>query len=223
MPAAAVAIPIIMQLLQAIKQGSQANKLEGKAGSRPKMPIPQGMYDALDIKKNLALQNGLPREDLIMDKLNESSANAMSNIKESATSPWQITAGAQKLGEVNAEKTKDIAIAGAEYSAGAKNDWASALEGLGKLQQDQFMYNDYAPYMDKMNTIRGLREAGNQNLYSGAMNAAGVDAYNSMNDTGDKRTIWDIINSIGAGKAKGRLDTFTNNSALSSAYSAPLD
>jgi hypothetical protein len=193
MPAAAAAlIPVAMQIFQAIRQGSQANKLEGQYGQRPNMPIPQGMYDALDIKKNLALQNGLPRQDLIMDKLNESSANAMSNIKESATSPWQITSGAQKLGEISAEKTKDLGIAGAEYSAGAKNDWASALEGLAKIQQDQFMYNDYAPYMNAMNTIRGLREAGNQNLYSGTSNMAGILA-NSTNENGDSNSIWDSI------------------------------
>lgn len=210
MPAAAL-IPIAMQIFQAIRQGSQANKLEGEYGNRPKMPIPQGMYDALDIKKNLALQSGLPRQDLIEQKLDESGANAMANIKESATSPWQITAGAQKLGEINAEKTKDLGIAGAEYSAGAKNDWASALEGLAKIQQDQFMYNDYAPWMNAMNTIRGLREAGNQNLYSGASNLSGVMA-------NDPDMFKGMFANIGLNKATGRLDTLASQIESSAKY-----
>lgn len=203
--AIAAAIPIALQIFQAIKQGSQANKMAGDY-NRPNMEVPQGMYDALDIKKNLALQTGLPRQDLIEQKLDESSANALAGIKEGATSPWDVIKGAQRVGEVKSEKIKDLGIAGGEYKVNAANDLAKAFEGLAKIQQDQFMFNEYSPYMNAMNTVRGLREASTKNLFSGASNAAGVWANSTKEGNGE--SIWDSI--FGVNKAKSNLGALEN-------------
>ena len=174
MPVAAL-IPIALQIFQAIKQGQQANKLD--TGEKPNMEIPQGMLDAVDVQKNLALQTGLPGQDMITQQLDQSGANAMQDVKQSATSPWQITNAAQKIAGTKSDKMLDLGVAGANYGAGRADSLTQALEGLSKLQENQFLYNDYAPYMERMKTIRGLREAGNQNLYSGAANFAGVASY----------------------------------------------
>ena len=219
MAVGAVAIPIALQMIQSFSQNKKADELAGNY-KRPYNEIPQGMYDALDIKKNLALQSGLPRQDLIEEKLDESSANTMADIKSAATTPWDVIKGSQRVGEVKSEKVKDLGIAGGEFKTNAANDLARAFEGLAKLQQDQFMYNEYQPYLDRMNTVRGLREASTKNLYSGAQNWAGVSAYNSMNDNGeDKKTIWDLI--YGTGKAKARLEGGANATQSQTQYITP--
>ncbi len=173
--AVAALIPAAISLITSLSQNAKANKLAGQ-GDRPNYEIPQGMLDALDISKNMALQTGLPRQDLIEEKLDESGANTLAGIKEAATSPWDIIKGSQRIGEVQSEKIKDLGIAGAEFGRQSKQDYSSLLQGLSQLQEKQFMYNEFQPYVNKMNTIRNLREAGNQNLYSGASNAAGVFA-----------------------------------------------
>jgi hypothetical protein len=215
--AVAALIPIALQMYQAIKQGSQANKLS-EGYQRPNMEIPQGMYDALDIKKNLALQDGLPRQDLIEEKLDESSANTMVGIKEAATTPWDVIKGSQRVGEVKSEKVKDLGIAGGEFKVNAANDLAKAFEGLSKLQQDQFMFNEYSPYVNAMNTVRGLREASNKNLYSGASNAAGVLGYSDKGENNDS-----LLESIfGVGKAKASLDGMANATQSQMQYTPPM-
>jgi len=76
------------------------------------------------------------------------------------------------------EKQKNIGVAGAEYQADATRQLADVFQGLSKLQQEQFMYNDYMPYVNAMNTTRALREASTKNLYSGSSNLAGMISYN---------------------------------------------
>ena len=177
MPAAALAtlIPAAIQLGTSIYQGSQAKKMEGQY-SRPNYEVPQGMLDAVDIYKNLALQTGLPRQDLIEEKLDESGANALAGLKEAATNPWDVIKGSQRIAETQAEKSKDLGIAGAQFATQAKQDYSGILQGLSQLQEKQFMYNEFQPYTNAMDAIRRLRESGTQNLYSGASNVAGVMA-----------------------------------------------
>lgn len=215
MAAGAVAVPIAMQIIKAITQDKQANELSGSY-KRPFSEVPQGMYDALDIKKNLALQTGLPRQDLIEQKLDESSANALAGIKEGATSPWDVIKGAQRVGEVKSEKIKDLGIAGGEYKVNAQTELATALERLAKIQQDQFMFNEYSPYMNAMNTVRGLREASTRNLFSGSSNLAGVLANSTNENSG---SIWDSI--FGTGKAKARIGAMENVFDSQLKYTAP--
>jgi len=214
MPVAALAalIPAAIQGITAISQASRARKMESEY-DRPNMQIPQGMLDAVDMQKNLALQTGLPRQDLIEGKIDQSVADALGGVKESATSPWQITSAAQTLAGKKSDKLVDLGIAGANYNSQQVGNLTGLLEGLSKYQENQFMYNDFAPYMNAMNTIRGLREAGNQNLFSGAGNAAGVYAENP-----------DMFNGIfgdGAGKSKARLEGMFGNIESSMAYNAP--
>lgn len=179
MPAAALAtlIPAAIQLGTSLSQGARARRMEDQY-SRPNYEVPQGMLDAVDIYKNLALQTGLPRQDLIEDKLSESGANALAGLKEAATNPWDVIKGSQRIAETQAEKTKDLGIAGAQFATQAKQDYSGILQGLSQLQERQFMYNEFQPYTNAMDAIRRLRESGNWNMYSGASNVAGVVANN---------------------------------------------
>jgi len=216
MAGVAAFIPVAMQIFQAIKQGSQANELD-REYDRTNMTIPRGILDSLDINKNLALQTGLPRQDIIEDKLNENSANTIQGIKTAATSPWEAISGTQRVNEVASEKLKDVNIAGAEYSANAKSQLADVFEGLAKIEERRFMYNDFTPYVNAMDTVRGLREAGNQNLYSGTSNLAGILAENPnmFNDIfGFKK------NKEGKAGAAS-LESFLSSIESSSSYVAP--
>lgn len=217
MPAASL-IPIALQIFQAIKQGSDAKKMENEY-PRPNYNIPQGMLDAVDVQKNLALQTGLPGKDLITQQIDQSGANAIQTTKESATSPWQIQNAAQKIAGARSDKMMSLGVSGANFSAGRADSLTEALMGLSKLQETQFAYNDYAPYMNAMNTARGLREAGNQNLYSGLSNLAGILSYGEGNDSNDP---------FGFKKRKAGKEGLSNIEASipalesSSKYNAPL-
>ena len=215
MPAAALAtlIPAAIQLFTSLSQNAKANKL-GSQYDRPNFQIPQGMLDALDMQKNLALQTGLPRQDLIEQKLDESSANALEGIKSAATSPWDIIKGSQRIGEAGAEKIKDLGISGAEFNRQSVMDYSGLLQGLSQLQEKQFMYNEFQPYMNAMNTIRGLREASTQNLYSGVSNATGVMSYNPD-------MFKDIFSGSGVGESKENLDLLSKFTESQMKYTAP--
>lgn len=170
-------VPAAIKLGTSLSQGIRANKMEDQY-SRPDYEIPQGMLDAVDIYKNLALQGGLPRQDLIEDKISESGANALAGLKEAATSPWDVIRGSQRIGETQAEKIKDLGIAGGQFATQAKQDYSGILQGLSQLQERQFMYNEMQPYVNSMDAIRRLREGGLWNMYSGTSDASGVMANN---------------------------------------------
>lgn len=170
-------VPAAIKLGTSLSQGIRANKMEDQY-SRPVYEIPQGMLDAVDIYKNLALQGGLPRQDLIEDKISESGANALAGLKEASTSPWDVIRGSQRIGETQAEKIKDLGIAGGQFATQAKQDYSGILQGLSQLQERQFMYNEMQPYVNSMDAIRRLREVGLWNMYSGTSDASGVMAKN---------------------------------------------
>lgn len=171
---AAALIPAAIQLFTSLSQKGKADKFADT--KRPDYQIPQAMLEAIGINKDLAMQSELPGQRLIEEKLDERGANTLAAVKSGATSPWEVISGAQRIGEVQSEKIKDLGIASAEYGVGAKSELVKALEGLSRLQENQFMYNEYSPYMNAMESSRQLREASTQNLYSGASNAAGVIA-----------------------------------------------
>lgn len=212
MPIAALAalVPAAIQMFQSIKQGNQANKFASQYG-RPNMQIPSGMLDALEIKKDLAYQNRLPGEEIIRESIREGGANTMADIKEAATSPWQVIAGAQGVGENISEKNKQLGIAGAEYGVQAKDELSKALERLAEWEQEKYIMEDYYPYMNAMKTVSSLRDASTKNLYSGASNIAGVLANNPD-------MFSQIFGNNGAGKAMNRLESNANITQQSLKY-----
>lgn len=172
----AAMIPAVTQIIKSISQNSMANKYANS--KRPISHIPQGMLDAVDIQKNLALQSELPGQRVIEEKLDESGANALNTIKAGATSPWEAITGGQRINENITEKVKDLGIAGAEMQIRNKSVLSQMLEGLGKMQQENFMMNDFAPYLADMDAAKNLRTAGTKNMFSGLSNLSGMIAEN---------------------------------------------
>lgn len=209
--ALAAMIPTIAQGLIGLFQNSKANQYANS--KRPNSQIPQGMLDAVDIQKNLALQSELPGQRVIEEKLDESGANALNTIKAGATSPWDVITGGQRINESVTEKVKDLGIAGAEMQVINKSALSGMLEGLGKMQQENFMMNDFAPYLADMDAAKNLRTAGTGNMFSGISNLSGMIAENP-----------DMFKGLfggGAGKATAALDDTMATLDNSIRYTAP--
>jgi hypothetical protein len=199
----ALLAPIAAQLITSAIQKGNANKLENEY-DRPAFPLPQAYLDAVDLNKNMALQTGLPRQDLIDQKLDQSSANALEGVKSGATSSWDVTGAANKLAGLKSEKINDISIAGANFNRGARSDYTSLLEGLSQLQERKFMMDEYKPYLAAMDAIKNSREASTQNMYSGVSNLASVieNAIGKNQDSGE-----DIFSGLkGNKRASGYLE-----------------
>lgn len=175
MPAAIAAsiLPAVFKGITGLIQSSQANQL-GNEYSRPNFEVPQGLLDSVDIVKNNALQSGYPRRDIAESRIDEVIANALGATREAATSPWEVSSMANRMLENKTEKIKDLDVTGERMRQDNAVRLATLLQDLGVAQEKRFMYNEYQPYMNAMNTMQELRGAGTQNLFSGISDVSGV-------------------------------------------------
>jgi hypothetical protein len=213
MPLALLA-PIAAQLITSAMQKGRAENMANEY-DRPAFQLPQAYLDAVDLNKNMALQTGLPRQDLIDQKLDQSSANALEGIKSGATSSWDITGGANRLAGIKANKIGDLGIAGANYNQESRADYTTLLQGLGQLQEKQFMMNEMQPYLNAMDAVKNSREASTQNMYAGVSNLASI--LSNKDESGN-----DIFSGLrDRKKANSWLEGFNSSMESNAAYNAP--
>lgn len=207
---AAVAIPSIIQMIQGAIQGGRGRRMSEEY-PRKDMPLPEGMLNAVEITKNLAMQNELPGQRTIEEKISESLAGSMQNIREGATSQGDIISGAQKLGEIGTEKIKDLGIAGAEFRNRNQYALANMMEHLSRLQEKKWMYDEYMPYLAAQDASRRYGEASSANLSQGLSNLSGIAANAIGMGLGGNKV----------GQARTNLDTLMKSIESQMKYTAP--
>jgi hypothetical protein len=173
MPAAAL-LALLPSLIQMVSGASQSAKASRYANTqRPYMPVPQGLLDAVDINKNMALQTGYPRADLLESKIDESIAGNIGSARDAVKSPWELSSLSNRMYENKTENLKDLSVKGEQLGQVNKQNYASILMDLAASQEKGYMMNEYDPYLQAMNASRSLRGAGLQNIYSGVSSAVG--------------------------------------------------
>jgi len=155
----------VSQLLAAKKYGKE---------KRPEFEIPPALLEAVERMKDVASQRELPGAGRIYERLEKTQADALATLKESASSPGELLSGLQKVTDVTAEKKKDVGVAGEQAYNQNQFQLAKVLEGLSEMQEKQFMYNKYMPYLQAMDAAKRLSSSGLSNVYSGMGNITGV-------------------------------------------------
>jgi len=178
-----------MQLIQGVKQGNQADAL--KAGNkRPVMGIPKGIKQAENIYQNNAYGTRLPGQGYLENQLQQSTANGMRAISETAQDPASKLAAISSLyGNQMAAQDK-IGFEAANNYYGNQQNLAQFLGGTkANAEREVFDYNAIKPYEETAAAASALEGASLQNKYkgtSGLLGSIGGVAGLGINNAVDK-------------------------------------
>jgi hypothetical protein len=185
------AIPAIISAIEGISQlvsSSSRSKTQ-----RPDMQIPKSVQDAANIYQGLDTLNEIPGFENILQMLGANNAAQFENIKKLSASP-SAALGSLAQSQTGMDSTiSNLGVKNAEYATQNKDKLAQFLSGVkGPYEQQQFMMNEYNPYMYNMQTAAGEQNAGMTNIANSATNlAGGISASNN----------WDkIIQMLNGGK-----------------------
>lgn len=165
--------PSLFQTGTGIAQLIGAKKIADRF-KQPQFQIPSAYIAAGDIAKDLASQRELPGTRRFTEGLEKTQADTLAALKERASTPEELLSGLRTVTDVTSEKKKDWGVAGEEYYRKNQEFLSKYLEGLSNLQERQWMFNKYMPYLEAMETAKGLSGSGLSNLYSGFSNITGV-------------------------------------------------
>lgn len=160
------------KIFSGISQNKKANEIE-KNNPRPDYVIPDQFKQNYALAKQMA-QVGLPQQQYQnqMNNINQNQAGALQNLSRSANQGANLAAivrgGDAATNNLNAQDA--AARQGNQRYAIQQNSVLGGQE-LAKQQSDKF-----DKYTENYNRAAALRGAGNQNIYGGAGDLAGLGA-----------------------------------------------
>lgn len=169
------AAPAIGKMIVGANQRKQANQYAKT--DRPTLDIPDYMLDAMEFLETRPSLDGLPGEEKYLANIEESTATGFENVKSISSSQNDLLAAAMNMSANEMAQKRKLGEVGAEYAykdrIRQENQKLDMNELLSNLELKAWEWNEQMPYLDAMNAASQLREAGNQNIYSGASDLAG--------------------------------------------------
>lgn len=161
----ATALMLSKLLFSGIQYASGA--MDAKNQTRPQMPMPQGMIDALNIFQRRAGETRLPGQDAFEDEIDLDVANNMAKAMTVAGGP----SGAQYVTTISGqglEGKRKIAADAAAYQDANEVRLANHKKDMAALENQIFNVNQLAPYLDAMKAASAKMGAGITNAFSTA-------------------------------------------------------
>jgi hypothetical protein len=130
----------------------------------------------LALAQNQYASGTMPGEQNMYQRADRSAADAIQSARE----------GGNALGYVSAvqanqsEAYRNIATASAQYNDAAQQRYSSMLGNIAQFKDFQFQMNQFSPYLDKYRESRDMIGAGEQNMFGGINNLAGLGAQYAM-------------------------------------------
>jgi hypothetical protein len=165
--AAALAIAQALYGAYQTYQGWQASKQE-----QSKYEIPDSAKRQLSIAELLAADKKLPGQDLLEQKIGETTANAIKTAKEIGA-PAQVLDVLGKLVTKENTAKQEIGVAAANNEVSMKRNLANTLGMMSGLEDKKWMLNEYQPYQEAMGAASALQESGTQNMFGAASTYVG--------------------------------------------------
>ncbi len=208
------ALPELYKMFQGIRQINQGKN--GLAGlQRPEYETPEAFQRSMALSTNSFANGQMPGENLMVDRANQTTANAFAQSKE-AGNPFALIASltAQNQGQLNT-----IGMESANYKNQLQQQFQQSLAQNAQYQDQAWQMNKFAPYQEKAQEFRDIYGAGQQNLHGSMQSLAslgtrmmmpmmgsGTQAMSGTNTAG-LNNAWSAYNSQNSNNSTGNMST----------------
>jgi hypothetical protein len=162
-------LPELYKTFQGIRQINQGK--QGLAGlDRPEYSTPEAFKREMALSANAYANGTMPGETTMVDRANQSTANAFAQSTE-AGNPFAMLAA---LSGQNQAAMQNIGVSSAQYQNQLQQQYQQMLGNYANYQDQEWQMNKFAPYKEKQQEYRDIYGAGQQNLYNGLSSLAGM-------------------------------------------------
>lgn len=190
----ASAIPAITQGVTGIVQGNKAkNMLSGL--QRPTFEIPEAAKQSLAQAQANAGTMQMAGQDIANQNLNQTTANAIYNVNQNATSAPEALAAAANIFGSQMGAQNQLAFKAANDYQMRQRELVGALDKYAGWQNTKFNYDVIQPFQEKAAAARALAGAGMTNKFQSLKELSGIGAtalqnpdFKSMFGTGNENT-----------------------------------
>jgi hypothetical protein len=170
----AAGVSVGLNLGMAAYQSHKAKKLANTP--RPEYQIPQGQVEALNNAKYMASQTELPGQNIMQQKIDQSSAGALANLKDVSQSGSALGSNIASIYRGNVGAQNQLNLAGAQnYNANQQN-LRGELNNMATAQDKQWTINKFGPYKNNMAAASAMREGAFRNATAGVTDIASAGA-----------------------------------------------
>jgi len=131
------------------------------------MDIPEAMVSATDLYRQESQRSQLAGYDLYKQQLEGSTAQGISASREAATSAADLLGATTSLYGQQSQALTQLEIEGARQQAQNKQLYGQQLNTLGSWQQQQYIMNEYTPWVSRMNELQGIQQSAYDMLVGG--------------------------------------------------------
>ena len=162
-------LPELYKTFQGIRQINQGK--QGLAGlQRPVYETPEAFQRSMGLGATAYANGTMPGETTMVDRAGQATVNAFAQSSE-AGNPFALIAALQGQ-QQNA--MQNIGVSSAQYKNQLQQQYQQLLSNYANYQDQEWQMNQFAPYKEKQQEFRDIYGAGQQNLYNGLSNLAGM-------------------------------------------------
>jgi len=199
----ASAIPALTQGVTGIVQGNKAkNMLSGL--QRPTFEIPEAAKQSLAQAQANAGTMQMAGQDIANQNLNQTTANALYNVNQNATSAPEALAAAANIFGSQMGAQNQLAFKAANDYQMRQRELVGALDKYAGWENTKFNYDVIKPFEEKAAAARALAGAGMTNKYEALKDMSGIAAtalknpdFKSMFGTSDNANATGIMSDAG--------------------------
>ena len=171
-------------------QDETQDKIKDWKKKYPEMEIPEAIVQSTDLYRQASQQN-MPGYELYQQQLQQSTAQGVSASREAATSAADLLGATTSLYGQQSRAMTNLEIENARQRAQNKQLYAQSLQNLGSWQQQQYLMNEYYPWVSHLNELQGIQQSAYDMLVggintlaaSGANMSGGGSTYNTPSDS----------------------------------------
>lgn len=138
----------------------------------PDMDIPQSIVSATDLAEKESQRSQVAGYDQYRQQIEGSTAQGISAAKEAATSAADLQGAITSLYGQQSQSLAQLEIEGARQQQQSKQRYGQQLNTLGSWQQQQYLTNEYQPWVANMNSLQSEQQQSYDQMMSGISMAA---------------------------------------------------
>jgi hypothetical protein len=132
---------------------------------RPEWKIPGASYEQLAQARQTASATVRPGNQNALDSISKASASALGNVQRAAGSGQDVLKSAEAINRNEQNAVANNNAQNAQFSFNAKQNLQGILGNFAQQQREEFIKNQWEPYMQSRDTTNSLVGSGIQNVF----------------------------------------------------------
>ena len=142
-----------------IIQDETQEKIKELRKKYPEMDIPTAITMATELARQDAMSSRMPGQDLYEQQIQQGTAQGISASREAATSAADLLGATTSLYGQQSQAMTNLQIEAARQQAMNRQRYGQQLNTLGQWQQQQYLMNEYYPWVSDMNRLEGIQQS----------------------------------------------------------------